>query len=154
MRAELTSELFGVKSGEEFDAHRRICAVCGPLFAEVQAGRQWLRSLEVVEPPAYLVHNILAATSGVFSTRSSAAAAAGGQDDSFWRTDAGAVGFVRLRRSRLLYGSRGLSMSFGMIFFSFSLALNAAGVKPRTWPRLICGRRRCVMLTTTRRSGW
>ena len=31
---------------ESFDAHRRICSVCGPLFADVQAGQQWLKSLE------------------------------------------------------------------------------------------------------------
>ena len=54
---------------ESFDAHRRVCAVCGPLFAEVQAGREWLRSLEEIEPPAHLVHNILVATSGVESKR-------------------------------------------------------------------------------------
>src|ERR1035438_6742261 len=55
---------------ESFDAHRRVCPICGPMFAEVQAGRQWLQSLEEVEPPTYLVHNILAATSGVISKRS------------------------------------------------------------------------------------
>ncbi len=65
---------------ESFEAHRRVCAVCGPLFADVQAGRQWLRSLalEPVEPPSYLVHNILAATSGVVSTRPLAATGDGG----------------------------------------------------------------------------
>ena len=31
---------------ESFEAHRRVCAICGPLFADVQAGQQWLRSLE------------------------------------------------------------------------------------------------------------
>src|ERR1035441_4751254 len=54
---------------ESFEAHRRVCSICGPLFADVQAGQQWLRSLEPVEPPVHLVHNILAATSGVVSTR-------------------------------------------------------------------------------------
>src|SRR5271156_964843 len=63
---------------QSFDAHRRVCAVCGPLFADAQAGQQWLRSLEAVEPPAHLVHNILAATSGVFSTRSEGARGGGG----------------------------------------------------------------------------
>ena len=52
---------------ESFEAHRRACAVCGPLFADAQAGRQWLRALDEVEPPAHLVHNILAATSGAVS---------------------------------------------------------------------------------------
>src|ERR1019366_9202020 len=58
---------------ESFEAHRRICAVCGPLLADVQAGQQWLRALEQVEPPAHLGHNILAATSGGASTRPQAA---------------------------------------------------------------------------------
>src|SRR5216683_8425399 len=64
---------------ESFDAHRRVCEICGPLFAEVQAGRQLLRALalEPVEPPAHLVHNILAATSGVVSTRAQAATRGG-----------------------------------------------------------------------------
>ena len=113
---------------ESFEAHRRVCAICGPLFADVQAGQQWLRSLEAVEPPAYLVHNILAATSGVVSTRALAATAGGRTTplgerlrerwDSFFTPLAA---FVRQPR---------FVMSFGMIFFSFSLALNAAGVKP------------------------
>src|SRR5208283_3126350 len=113
---------------ESFEAHRRVCAICGPLFADVQAGQQWLRSLEAVEPPAYLVHNILAATSGVVSTRVLAATAGGRTTplgerlrerwDSFFTPVAA---FVRQPR---------FVMSFGMIFFSFSLALNAAGVKP------------------------
>ena len=113
---------------ESFDAHRRVCAVCGPLFADVQAGRQWLRSLEAVEPPVHLVHNILAATSGVVSRRPVAATRDGRTTpfgerlrerwDSYF---APITAFVRQPR---------FVMSFGMIFFSFSLALNVAGVKP------------------------
>src|SRR5208283_2119399 len=113
---------------QSFEAHRRVCAICGPMFADVQAGQQWLRSLEAVEPPAYLVHNILAATSGVVSTRALAATAGGRTTpfgerlrerwDSFF---APVAAFVRQPR---------FVMSFGMIFFSFSLLLNAAGVKP------------------------
>jgi hypothetical protein len=114
---------------EMFDSHRRVCAVCGPLFADVQAGQHWLRSLEAVEPPAYLVHNILAATTGVVSTRT-LAAMPGGRTTPFaerarewWDSFITPVrGFVRQPR---------FVMSFGMIFFSFSLALSAAGVKPR-----------------------
>ena len=113
---------------EIFEAHRRACAVCAPLFADVQAGRQWLRSLEAVEPPAHLVHNILVATSGVVSTRSLAGTADGRTTprterlrewwDSFFTP---VSAFVRQPR---------FVMSFGMIFFSFSLGLSAVGVKP------------------------
>ena len=119
---------------ESFEAHRRVCGICGPLFAEVQAGQQWLRALalEPVEPPAHLVHNILAATSGVVSTRPQAATAGGRTTPfaerarewwdsfsaSFFRP---AAGFVRQPR---------FVMSFGMIFFVFSLVASTAGVKP------------------------
>jgi len=119
----------GGERWQGFEAHRRICAICGPMFAEVQAGRQWLRGLEEIEPPAHLVHNILAATSGVVSTRTLTARADGRTTplrerlrerwDAFFSPVAT---FVRQPR---------FVMSFGMIFFSFSLALNAAGVKPK-----------------------
>jgi hypothetical protein len=114
---------------ESFEAHRRVCGICGPLFAEVQAGQRWLRSLEAIEPPVHLVHNILTATSGVVSTRELAATRGGRTTpfgermrerwDSFFSPVAA---FVRQPR---------FVMSFGMIFFSFSLAMSAAGVKPK-----------------------
>jgi len=111
---------------ESFEAHRRVCAVCGPLFADVQAGQRWLKALEEVEPPVYLVHNVLAATTGVVSARSQAA---GRSTTPFkerlrekWDSIfAPAFAFVRQPR---------FAMSFGMIFFSFSLGLNVMGVKP------------------------
>src|ERR1700690_803224 len=111
---------------DSFDAHRRTCAVCAPLFADAAAGRELMRSLEPVEPPAHLVHNILVATSGVLSTRTVTAGVASATPrgerlrewwDS-WFTPVAA--FVRQPR---------FAMSFGMIFFSFSLALSAAGFK-------------------------
>jgi len=119
---------------ESFEAHRRICGVCGPLVADVKAGRQWLRSLAEVEPPAYLVHNILTATSGVASTRT-LPAVAGARTTPFaerareWWDSliTPATAFVRQPR---------FVMSFGMIFFSFSLALSAAGVKPKDVARV------------------
>jgi hypothetical protein len=115
------------KDRESFEAHRRVCAICGPLFADVQAGQRWLRSLEEVEPPVHMVHNILAATSGVVSRRT---ATADGRTTPFgervrerWDSFFSPVAaFVRQPR---------FVMSFGMIFFSFSLALSAAGVKPK-----------------------
>src|SRR5271157_6275975 len=114
---------------ESFEAHRRVCGVCGPLLADVQAGQQWLRALalEPIEPPVNLVHNILAATSGVVSTRPQAATRDGRTTpfgerarewwDSFFTPLAA---FVRQPR---------FVMSFGMIFFMSSLGLSVAGVK-------------------------
>ena len=73
------------------------------------------------------MHNILAATSGVVSTR---ALGAGRQNDnSVGRAAARAVGFLLHAIAAFVRQPR-FVMSFGMIFFSFSLALNAAGVKP------------------------
>ncbi len=48
---------------EAFEAHRLCCPACGPLYDEARDGMMLLRSLEEVEPPRHLVHNILAATS-------------------------------------------------------------------------------------------
>ncbi|MGA9527257.1 MAG: hypothetical protein WBS24_03990 [Terriglobales bacterium] len=130
--ALLTEALEGQLTGESkgrFDAHRRICGVCGPLFADAQAGQQWLRSLEAVEPPAHLVHNILVATSGVVSTRMMPASAGarttplGERTREWWDSwFAPVTAFVRQPR---------FVMSFGMIFFTFSLVVSAAGVKPK-----------------------
>ena len=76
--AMLMDALDGTLTGagrDGFDAHRRACTLCGPMFAEAEAGRMWLRSLESVEPPPHLVHNILVATTGVVSTRLATSAA-------------------------------------------------------------------------------
>src|SRR5438552_13287476 len=48
---------------ECFHRHAGACQLCGPLFAEALAGYQALHGLQAADPPAYLLHNILAATS-------------------------------------------------------------------------------------------
>ena len=68
----LTDAIDGVLTGtglERFQAHARICTACGPLLAEAEAGRDWLKGLTEVEPPASLVNNILASTTGVDTQR-------------------------------------------------------------------------------------
>src|SRR6202030_4646390 len=68
----VTDALDGVLTGlqlDRFQAHARTCSACGPLFAEVEAGRNWLKDLTEVEPPVSLVTNILASTTGVDSQR-------------------------------------------------------------------------------------
>src|SRR5579862_2278537 len=68
----LTDAIDGVLSGsalDRFQAHVRICRACGPLFADAEAGCGWLKGLTEVEPPASLVTNILASTTGVDSQR-------------------------------------------------------------------------------------
>jgi hypothetical protein len=128
--ALLSEALDGQLSGatkQRFEAHRQVCSVCGPLFSDAHAGQQWLRSVNEVEPPVNMVHNILAATTGVESARATALTPAlalplGARVRGWWDAFfAPAAAFVRQPR---------FVMSFGMIFFTFSLGLSAAGVKP------------------------
>jgi hypothetical protein len=132
----LSGALDGVLTGvqlDAFQAHSRTCSVCGPLFAEVQAGRNWLKDLTEVEPPASLVTNILASTTGVDTQRLrvNVSASQGGSSysPSWWeRAQAWASGAIQpiwgtVRQPRF-------AMSFGMAFFSLSVALSVLGVKP------------------------
>jgi len=126
--ALLSEALDGRLSGsqkESFEAHGRVCANCGPLLADAIVGQELLKSLEEVEPPVHLFHNILASTSGINSARlrelSPERRASGGRLRQWWDSFiTPTAAFVRQPR---------FVMSFGMIFFSFSLALSAAGVK-------------------------
>lgn len=110
---------------QSFQAHARACAVCGPLFAEADAGRRWLKSLVEVEPPANLVHNILLATTGYESEP----VAVRPKEKASWMDAVTA----RLRPifAPVLAMSRQprFAMSFGMAFFSLSISLSLAGVK-------------------------
>jgi hypothetical protein len=127
--ALLTEALDGTLAGvkmDRFRAHATVCPACGPLFAEVDAGRRLLKSLAEAEPPAFLVNNILAATSGVDTAHLHAERS---QPRITWLDRARAwmgqfttpvFGVVRQPR---------FAMSFGMAFFSVSLALNMAGIK-------------------------
>jgi hypothetical protein len=110
---------------ESFQAHVRVCAVCGPLFAEADAGRRWLKSLAEVEAPANLVHNILLATTGYESKRT----LAGAKAESSWL--GGVTAWLRPVFAPMLSVSRQprFAMSFGMAFFSLSISLSLAGVK-------------------------
>ena len=128
----LTDALDGVLTGvalERFQAHARSCRACGPLLAEAEAGRSWLKGLMEVEPPASLVASILASTTGVDSQRLRVP-----------------VRVTQPRVSRLEHVQASISgffepiwevvrqprfaMSFGMAFFALSVGLTVAGVKP------------------------
>ncbi|MCU1297096.1 MAG: putative transrane transcriptional regulator [Acidobacteriaceae bacterium] len=133
--ALLSDALDGNLSGQKFDnfqSHSRSCAVCGPLMAEAEAGRRYLKSLEPVEAPPHLLENILVATSGIDSFRLASAARAGGQISSV-----GDTWFDRLQEwagtlvSPVIAVARQprFAMSFGMAFFSLSISLSLAGVK-------------------------
>jgi hypothetical protein len=123
----LDNQLSGAKR-EYFQAHARVCAKCGPLFAEAEAGQHWLKSLAEVEPPANLVNDILAATSGIPSYRLHEIAASLhqpslGERIREWADSLLTPVWSTVRQPRF-------AMSFGMAFFSLSVALSVAGVKP------------------------
>ena len=83
-------------------------------------------SLQEVEPPARLMNNILAATSGLDTARLHAGAAQPGipwiDRLRAWATPVFNPFFGVVRQPRF-------AMSFGMAFFSVTMALNVAGIK-------------------------
>ena len=109
---------------EGFQAHGRLCSICGPLLAEADAGHRWLKSLAEVEPPSNLVNNILVATTGRASARAQTQAGAGSWKDTLsqWLGPVFTPVFAMARQPRF-------AMSFGMAFFSLSITMSMAGVK-------------------------
>src|ERR1700722_15124329 len=128
----LVDAIEGVLGGPElgrFQAHAGTCKACGPLLAEAKAGHSWLKGLTEVEPPANLVSNILASTTGVDTQRLRVNARAT-QPHISWleRVQASLSGYIEpiwatVRQPRF-------AMSFGMAFFALSVGLTVAGVKP------------------------
>src|ERR1700733_6659266 len=132
----LSDALDGVLTGlqlDRFQAHARTCSACGPLFAEVQAGRNWLKDLTEVEPPVSLVTNILASTTGVDTQRLRVNVAAP-QPRITWveKAQAWASGALQpiFAQTWATVRQPRFAMSFGMAFFSLSVALSVLGVKP------------------------
>jgi hypothetical protein len=125
----LTDALDGVLGGaalDRFQAHAASCKACGPLLAEAEAGRNWLKSLTEVEPPASLVHNILASTTGVDTQRLRVAQRVPQPRITWWeQLQANVLEpiWATVRQPRF-------AMSFGMAFFALSVGLTVAGVKP------------------------
>jgi hypothetical protein len=128
----LSDALDGVLTGvqlDRFQAHVRTCSACGPLFAEVEAGRNWLKDLTEVEPPVSLVTNILASTTGVDTQRLRVNVGAPPSRITWvekaraWASAAMQPLWGTVRQPRF-------AMSFGMAFFALSVALSVLGVKP------------------------
>lgn len=124
--ALLTDALDGILSAASqlrFDAHRQQCPTCGPLLRETETGMSWLRTLEEVEPPSNLVHNILAAT--IIQTNAAIAAA----PKLGWKQRFSEVFADLLAPFRALVAQPRMAMTGAMALFSVSLSLNLAGVK-------------------------
>ncbi len=125
----LTDFVDGVLSGaalDRFQAHSRTCSTCGPLLAEAEAGRNWLKGLTEVEPPAGLVNNILASTTGVDTQRLWTPTPSRQAKVSWWEQVQASFlepFWATVRQPRF-------AMSFGMAFFALSVGLTVAGVRP------------------------
>ena len=122
----LDKVLTGPKA-QAFQSHAKTCPVCGPLLAEAEIGKRWLEDLVEVEPPQHLVHNILAATTGIDTARLqgrvTVPVGASWYDRALaWMGTAVNPVLAVARQPRF-------AMSFGMAFFSLSLSLSLAGVK-------------------------
>lgn len=125
--ALLADALDGTLTGpklESFTAHRQRCPLCGPMFADAEAGFAWLHALPEAEPPRNLVHNILAATTGITRPEPTTSPAQPGLADRLrgWLQPVFAPVWGTVRSPRFV-------MSFGMAFFSISIGLNVAGIK-------------------------
>jgi len=124
----LTDAIDGVLSGaalDRFRAHARACNNCGPLLAEAEAGRTWLKGLTEVEPPASMVANILASTTGVDTQRLWTQARIQPRISWWEHVQASFLEpfWATVRQPRF-------AMSFGMAFFAISVTLTMLGVKP------------------------
>ena len=126
----LSDALDGVLSGpglDRFQAHARTCKTCGPMLEEAEAGRTWLKGLTEVEPPASLVSNILASTTGVDTQRLRTMTRTPQPRISWWEH----VQASYLEPMWAIVRQPRFAMSFGMAFFALSVSLTVAGVKPR-----------------------
>jgi len=106
---------------ERVRSHAGACQLCGPLFTEALAGYQALHGLQEADPPAYLLHNILAATSEAeLAARKKAAAA-----QPAWLREF-RTWMAPVRASAMQPRIAG---SFAMAFFSITLLLNLVGFR-------------------------
>ena len=130
--ALLADALDGLLTGTRlaaFEAHAKVCSSCGPLAAGAKSGRQWLKSLPEVEPPAHLVSSILASTTGVDTQRLRTMVPTGPTPVSVldraraWLDSVVNPVWGVVRQPRF-------AMSFAMVFFAASLGLSVVGVKP------------------------
>lgn len=110
-------------SQRRFEAHRQACSTCGPLFVETAAGMNWLHTLEEVEAPANLLHNILAATT------MQASAAVATTPRLTWKQRLSEVLTDLAIPVKALVRQPRMAMTVAMAIFSLSLTLNLAGVK-------------------------
>lgn len=104
-----------------FRSHAQTCSLCGPQFAEALEGYEFLRALPEIEPPANLLHNILAATSEAEKAEKAAVPGAWQQLRKSMAPFFAPV-FAQVMQPRI-------AGSIAMAFFSITLLLNITGVR-------------------------
>jgi Mg-chelatase subunit ChlI len=122
--ALLTDALDGVLSGPKlvrFNTHKSGCAACSEMFAEAEAGMNFLKTLPELDPPAGFAERVLLATSGMTAT-------AKAEVPRSW-TERVRDLVPKLRPVWATVMQPRFAMSFGMAFFSITLVLNVAGIK-------------------------
>ncbi len=123
----LSDAMDGALSGSQrasFEHHVNTCRTCGPIFADTQAGRHWLRSLEPMPVPVNLVHNILAAT----SMKDIAVTVRPEQRESWFDRLARVLGGALAPAYKSVRQPR-FALNASMAFFSITLLLNVAGIR-------------------------
>jgi hypothetical protein len=111
---------------ERFDAHLEMCPRCAPMFGEAKLGQSWMHTLkeDEIEPPVFVVENILRETVGTVHTRVKVEKA---EPQKSW--------IDRLKEMPVLKPVFGtvmqprFAMSFGMAFFSITMLMNVLGIK-------------------------
>jgi len=101
------------------EAHQQSCAACRTMVEEARAGMHWLKTLDEIEPPRNLVHNILAQTIGALPSEHVVAKPRG-------------EGWLERLKGRLApmfapIATPRFAMSLGMAFFSITMLLGIAG---------------------------
>jgi len=123
------SELMdGTLVGEElasYRSHASACTTCGPLFTLSQEGRDWMSRLAEIEPPARMLHNILAKT----SLADVAKAAVPEQAPTGWLRRFSDMISPQIAPAMQRMMQPRIAMTAATVFFSVSLGLNMAGVR-------------------------
>jgi Putative zinc-finger len=111
---------------ERFDSHLELCPRCAPMFGEAKLGQSWMQTLkdEQLEPPVFVVENILRETVGTVHTRVKPQVA---EPQKSWLDR-----LKELPAFKPVFGTimqPRFAMSFGMAFFSITMLLNVLGIK-------------------------
>jgi len=123
--ALLTDALDGVLGGPKlvrFNLHKSGCAACAEMFAEAEAGMNFLQALPELDPPAGFAERVLLATSGV-------QAKAKAEVHLSWAERMHEFFVPKFHSTWRTVMQPRFAMSFGMAFFSITLVLNVIGVK-------------------------